>query len=172
MNTESSANNKAKLAAWVVIIAAVVLLYVFFNGRAGGNSASDTASTMGSPTSSQTNEKAATSGNMHGHSAGMRFKDGTYTASSTYSTPGGQENIDVSITLTDNRVTDSSVQQIPSDPEAEQYQVSFRENYKPLVIGKDITEINLTRVSGSSLTSRGFNDALEQIKNQAHHHDS
>jgi hypothetical protein len=35
------------------------------------------------------------------------------------------------------------------------------------VVGKDIDEISVSRVAGSSLTSGGFNDAIEQIKAEA-----
>ena len=40
-------------------------------------------------------------------------------------------------------------------------------NVKTLVVGKKITDVKLDKVSGSSLTPKGFNDALEQIKTLA-----
>lgn len=47
------------------------------------------------------------------------------------------------------------------------FQDLFAQNYKPLVIGKNIDEVQLGKVSGSSLTPMGFNDALAKIKTQA-----
>ncbi|WP_447589312.1 hypothetical protein [Microbacterium lacticum] len=35
------------------------------------------------------------------------------------------------------------------------------------VVGKDIDDVSVSRVAGSSLTSGGFNDALETIKADA-----
>ena len=43
----------------------------------------------------------------------------------------------------------------------------FIDGYKSLVVGKDISSISLNRVSGSSLTSQGFNSAIQKIKSQA-----
>ena len=48
-----------------------------------------------------------------------------------------------------------------------EYQDDFVGGYKSQVVGKSIAEIQLGKVSGSSLTSRGFNEALDQIRNQA-----
>jgi hypothetical protein len=36
-----------------------------------------------------------------------------------------------------------------------------------MVVGKNISELQLTKVSGSSLTPQGFMDALEKIKAEA-----
>jgi hypothetical protein len=40
-------------------------------------------------------------------------------------------------------------------------------DYKQYVVGKKIDEVQLTKVSGSSLTPQGFNDALAKIKAEA-----
>jgi uncharacterized protein with FMN-binding domain len=160
--------NTGKLIAWVVVIAAVAVIYFVFNARTNSSTANTSDAAIES--SNETHAPGMAHGNPHAHGASAVFEDGTYTASSSYTTPGGSETVDVTLVIKDNIVTDSSVQQTPNDPEAAQYQAEFRQNYKPLVIGKRISDINLSRVSGSSLTSRGFNDAVEQIKNQAHHH--
>jgi hypothetical protein len=36
-----------------------------------------------------------------------------------------------------------------------------------MVVGKNIDEVNLGKVSGSSLTPIGFNNAIEDIRSQA-----
>jgi hypothetical protein len=64
-------------------------------------------------------------------------------------------------------ITGTSATGGANDPEASQYQSQFISGYKSLVVGKSIDSVSLSRVSGSSLTSQGFNNALQQIKNQA-----
>jgi hypothetical protein len=51
--------------------------------------------------------------------------------------------------------------------EGQQYQTTFQNNFKALVVGKDIASVHLTEVSGSSLTPVGFDDALTMIEAQA-----
>jgi hypothetical protein len=55
----------------------------------------------------------------------------------------------------------------PQAPETVHYQGLFIANYKQYVIGKSIDSLNLSEVSGSSLTSSGFNAAVAEIKAQA-----
>lgn len=43
----------------------------------------------------------------------------------------------------------------------------FKSGVSSLTVGKDIDDVKLSRVSGSSLTSTGFNSALDTIKTEA-----
>ncbi|KXK09170.1 MAG: hypothetical protein UZ21_OP11001000228 [Microgenomates bacterium OLB22] len=43
----------------------------------------------------------------------------------------------------------------------------FAEGYKTQVVGKSIDELKLDVVNGSSLTPKGFEDALQKIKTEA-----
>ena len=43
----------------------------------------------------------------------------------------------------------------------------FASGFKALVVGKKITDVNLDKVSGSSLTSGGWNEAITKIEAQA-----
>lgn len=95
------------------------------------------------------------------------YKDGTYTATGHYVSPGGEQALKVSVTLKNGVISDTSAQPDNTSPESREYQGKFIAHYKTLVIGKEPGEVNLSRVSGSSLTSGGFKDALEQIENQA-----
>lgn len=95
------------------------------------------------------------------------YKDGTYQATGSYVSPGGNESITISVTLKDGVVTETSATSGANDPTAKQYQGEFIAGYKDQVVGKKVSSIKLSRVSGSSLTSQGFNSALEQIKQQA-----
>jgi uncharacterized protein with FMN-binding domain len=95
------------------------------------------------------------------------YKDGNYNASGKYSTPEGSETINVSVTLKDGVVTDTSATENPKSSDSQEYVTMFLENYKELVVGNNIAELKLSRVSGSSLTSQGFNSAIQTIITQA-----
>lgn len=95
------------------------------------------------------------------------YKDGTYNAAGTYRTEGGNEAMTVSITLVKDVVTATTFTVQAVDPTGTQYQQTFAANYKPLVIGKNLGSLSLRIVSGASLTTRAFNNALVQIKSSA-----
>lgn len=95
------------------------------------------------------------------------YKNGQYTVTGNYWAPEGMERMSVSVTLTNDVITDTTVTNQAQDPTSRQYQGMFISSYKSMVVGKDISTLNLTRVSGSSLTPQGFNDALAKIKQQA-----
>jgi uncharacterized protein with FMN-binding domain len=94
------------------------------------------------------------------------YKDGTYTATGDYRSPGGNEKIGVTLTLADNTITDVSIETFGVDTAA-QYQGAFKAGIRSVVVGKKADEVQVSRVSSSSLTSTGFNRALETIKREA-----
>jgi uncharacterized protein with FMN-binding domain len=95
------------------------------------------------------------------------YTDGTYSASGSYQAPSGTESVDVTITLKDDVITDVQVVGNATDPEAKQHQGEFIGGIAAEVVGKDIDQISVSRVSGSSLTSGGFNAAIAEIKADA-----
>ena len=95
------------------------------------------------------------------------YTDGDYSASGTYTSPNGQEEITVDVTLADNVITAVTVTGDPSGPDATRYQGQFEENIAAEVVGKNIDEISVDKVAGSSLTSGGFNAAIDEIKAEA-----
>lgn len=95
------------------------------------------------------------------------YTDGTYSATGSYNSPGGQDQIAVTVTLSNDVVTDVSVVPKAGDRTSARYQAMFVSGYKQYVVGKDITSVHLDRVSGSSLTGIGFNAAIARIEAQA-----
>lgn len=95
------------------------------------------------------------------------YADGTYTAEGAYSTPESVETITVTVTLEDDVVTDVEVTGDPQKRESEQYQGQFIGGIADVVVGQDIDDLQVSRVAGSSLTSGGFNKAIEAIKSEA-----
>ena len=95
------------------------------------------------------------------------YADGTYTAEGSYQTPETIETISVTLTIEDNAVAAVEVTGDPQARETEQYQGQFIDGIAEEVVGVAIDELDVSRVAGSSLTSGGFNDAVEDIKEQA-----
>lgn len=95
------------------------------------------------------------------------YKDGTYSSQGSYITPGGRESIGLTVMLKNGIIEVANLQQQASGGDTVLYQRKFASGYKAEVIGKNIDEVKLNRVAGSSLTSNGFNDALEHIKTDA-----
>ncbi|WP_370545032.1 hypothetical protein [Herbiconiux sp. VKM Ac-1786] len=100
-------------------------------------------------------------------SASSTYKDGTYEAKGSYTSPNGQEEIDVSLTLAGDVITAVTVTPEATNPNSVNYQTQFADGISEVVVGKDIDEIDVSRVAGSSLTSGGFNEAVETIKSDA-----
>lgn len=96
------------------------------------------------------------------------FKAGTYSEIGMYTSPGGEEELGVTLTLDESGlITDSQVEVKATRPISKTRQEDFESNYKESVIGKNISELSLGKISGSSLTPKGFNNALEKIKAEA-----
>ncbi len=97
-----------------------------------------------------------------------RFRDGTYNDVGTYTIPtGNTESLGVTLVLSSDVIVDSSVTNMAKDPRSVSYQNDFIAAYKSFVIGKKIDEVSLTKVSGSSLTTIGFNNATDKIEASA-----
>ena len=95
------------------------------------------------------------------------YADGSYQANGTYTSPNGSENIIVAVTLEDDIVTEVDVTTNPNNPTTEFYQSAFAEGIAAEAVGVDIDLLDVTRVSGSSLTSGGFREAIASIKADA-----
>jgi uncharacterized protein with FMN-binding domain len=95
------------------------------------------------------------------------YKDGTYTATGNYVSPGGKQAISVTVVLAGGKVADVTVTPAATDATSDKYQDKFVSGIKQQVVGKSIDALNVGVVSGSSLTAGGFNDALTKIKAQA-----
>ena len=97
------------------------------------------------------------------------YEDGTFQATADYQSPNGTETIDVTLTLEGDIITEVVVEgaSVNPSPEVERYQGEFEEGIAAEVVGKSIDEIEVDRVGGSSLTSDGFNEAVDQIKVKA-----
>lgn len=101
-------------------------------------------------------------------STAATYKDGTYNASGSFYTPDGVEQIGVTVTLAKGdissvKVDDSNIYNGTSFA----YTERFVNGINSVVVGKNIDNVNVGRISGASLTPMGFNSAIDTIKNDA-----
>lgn len=119
----------------------------------------------------QTSESSATAAPSSSSSAlatsGAGYKDGTYSADGTYKSPNGTETVGVQLTLANGTVSAVEITEHPSNPNTRKFQGQFAGGIADQVVGKSLDEIKVSKVAGSSLTSGGFNQAVEEIKTQA-----
>ncbi|MFE4198192.1 hypothetical protein ACFRJ9_20275 [Paenarthrobacter sp. NPDC056912] len=150
-------------------------LYVGIAGLSIMGSAAACAPTAESPSTqtpaTQNGGQASTTSPSSSAAAGAAgastYKDGTYSADGTYTSPNGQETVGVEITLTADKVSAVNITTHPSNPNTKKFQGEFASGISAQIVGKDIDELKVSKVAGSSLTSGGFNEAVEQIKSQA-----
>lgn len=122
----------------------------------------DTTDETTTPESSATTDDTASG---EGTSA---YADGTYTADGSYTSPGGEETITVTVTLADGVIEDVEVENPETtNPNSQRYQGEFIDGIAAEVVGVPLDEVSVDRVGGSSLTSGGFEDALETIRDEA-----
>lgn len=95
------------------------------------------------------------------------YKDGTYSADGNYVSPNGTETVGVTLTLAGGAVSDVQIAQHPSNPNTRKFQGEFAGGIQSQIVGKKLDEIKVSKVAGSSLTSGGFNQAVEKIKSEA-----
>lgn len=120
---------------------------------------STSSASSASEASSSSSQEAAASEN--------KYEDGTFTAVGEYRSPGGSESVNVSVTIENDTVASATYQGTAEGGKSKLMQEAFGEGYSAMVVGKSIDEVSLDVVNGSSLTPKGFMDALEKIKLEA-----
>lgn len=121
-------------------------------GADTGSTGSDTGSDTGVDSSADTSAE---------------YTDGTYTATGDYISPAGPSQVTVEITIQNDSVANVIVTPLSTDATAKGFQTQFANGIADVIVGRDIDTLQVSRVGGSSLTSGGFNDALEKIKAEA-----
>ena len=161
-----SSHKKLGVGIAIVVVVIVLAVVLYSKSSSGTDSTIPPAPTPVSNTASDTSAIAPADSSTNSATT-LAYKDGTYTAVGSYVSPGGPDQISVTLTISKDIVTDASVTPMPGDNTSAKYQGIFADNYKTYVVGQDISTLNLTKVSRSSLTPKGFDDALAKIKTQA-----
>lgn len=122
------------------------------------------ASSSAAPTSDAPTEESETP-DVGAEEAG--YADGDYEAEGSYSNPGGESTVKVALSISDGTISDVTVTPEASNGTSKQYQTQFAGGIADQVVGKSLDDLDVSKVAGSSLTSTGFNDAIDQIKAEA-----
>lgn len=151
----------------MIISATCVGGYVLVNGSKeesiDNTSSSSASSSATESTTSESSSDAATS-----TSTSAIYNDGTYTASADYSVPHGYQNsIDISVTIANDIITAVSTDNDYSDNESGMYIDAFESDLEGEVVGQLLSEVSFSRIGGASLTTDGFNEALELVQSAA-----
>ena len=99
--------------------------------------------------------------------AASDLKDGSYTATGNYQSPGGDSAIEVTVTLRSGSISAVKVVPKAEDATARQYEAQFASGIDGVAVGKPIEGLQVGAVSGSSLTGQGFEKALAAIRSEA-----
>ncbi|MBH0008559.1 FMN-binding protein [Salinibacterium sp. SWN1162] len=124
-------------------------------------------SACSSPATSSTDSGSTDTTAPDAAATGTEYADGTYTESGDYTSPNGPEKVDVTLTLASDTITDVTVVGYGENPNSIQFQGEFIDGIAAEVVGKNIDELSVDKVAGSSLTSGGFNNAVDAIKADA-----
>ncbi len=163
-------NTKLKVTSAIVVTVAVVMLVIantVTKAQQPTQSAVMSSPTTTSSTTPSTTATTPTTSTPTTTTTSSTYKDGTYSATSSYYVPHGTEEIQVSLTIKNGVVTDSNITNSENDRESAQFQESFASEYKSQVVGKNISGLNLSYIAGASDTTQGFNDAVTKIQSEA-----
>jgi len=155
--------------------AASVLLITAACGSSGSSDASDggtsaptatsAAPTTAAPTTAAPTEDAETPDIGAEEQGG--YADGDYEAEGSYTNPGGESTVKVALTISDGTISEVTVTPEAENGTSKQYQAKFAGGIADEVVGRSLDDLDVSKVAGSSLTSQGFNDAIESIKAEA-----
>jgi len=165
----SSSSGGSKKGIIIAVVAVIVILaiagggFLFLNKDKMMEEAQESAAVENAENQAQVTPEAMKEASPSANA----YKDGAYSATGTYSYHSGTEDISVKVTLVNGKVEDVTVTTLAKNPSSKAMQADFAANYKTMVVGKNIDEVKLGKVSGSSLTPIGFNAAIEDIKSQA-----
>ncbi|MFK4789246.1 FMN-binding protein [Microbacterium sp. ZW T5_56] len=158
-------NRPVRTAATLASVAGIALLA----GCSAGAAEAETAITSDTSSSTTSEPTTATTADSAGGGASGAFVAGTYEGDGSYSNPRGNiEKVHVSMTIAaDGTIESVDVTGTTDGAESAQYQGLFISGISDEVVGKKIDELNVTVVSGSSLTSGGFMQAVDAIEAEA-----
>ncbi|MBD8044273.1 FMN-binding protein [Arthrobacter sp. Sa2BUA2] len=147
----------------LTVVAGLTLL-----GTAGCGSDGAADNPAGTPSSTPASSPASAPLESGAAAGTGTYADGEYTGTGTYIPPSNQqEEVTVKVTLSGGTVTALEVTPSGNNPTSKRYQAEFTDGIQEQVVGKPLDSLDVGKVAGSSLTSQGFNKALEMVKGEA-----
>ncbi|QHO63368.1 FMN-binding protein [Candidatus Chazhemtobacterium aquaticus] len=91
----------------------------------------------------------------------------TYTTTVEYDVPEGAESNSFSLVIKDGIISSVEIGITTTNKASLKYQQDFAKNIASIVVGQKISELkSIDRVSGASVTTTAFNDALLKLQQQ------
>lgn len=157
------------LIAGVTVLGAVVIggaLLLASQGEENANTPNDESSETSNIAQDTSTQNPPVEDNQQ--ELEISYADGEYTATGTYTSPAGEEEVIVTLTLENEIVTAVRVSPQATNPISVKMQGDFSTGISDVIVGKNIDEIEYPgNVNGSSLTGNGFVEAVESIKTEA-----
>lgn len=131
------------------------------------SSNSSSSSNANSNSSGESNSSNGSSSNSSSTSTSGSYKDGTYTATVSYSVPRTQNSLKATVVVSGGNITSVTTNNSYSDHESAEYVQGFESAVSSSASGKSLSSYSPTRIGGASLTTAAFAEALDEIRTQA-----
>jgi len=95
------------------------------------------------------------------------YKDGTYTASTTYRVPHGTNTYSGTVIISNGTIVSVSSQHDYTDRESGMYTDSFDSGLTSSAKGQSLASYSPSRIGGASLTTAAFSSVLDTIRTKA-----
>lgn len=158
-------NNKIILPLTIIIGAFIILSGCTSAETSVKNTADNTTDTSDIDNNIAREEPEKTQEEKTEEQLANLIADGSYEELTTYSIPGGEEELKILLEVEDNKITKLDFELLgePKEISINKYQDS-EEGLRELLIGKDLNEIEIPNsVSGSSLTTQAFRAKLNEM---------
>ena len=97
----------------------------------------------------------------------FNYKNGQYTSTQTYFIEGSNDTVEYKITINGDIITSATATLLSGDRQSNRYVSSFNSVLSSKVVNKKLSSVSNLYVSGASLTSDAFTDAINDIKSKA-----
>jgi uncharacterized protein with FMN-binding domain len=154
---------ESKAPIFIGIAAVAIIGIALFSFSSNPSAPSQTASGG----SQQAQVQPGTGENPVESTVANEYVDRVYESTGGYVSPAGPENVIISVTIADGIITATEFEGDATNEKSIMFQGQFESGYADMIIGQPIDAVQLDVVAGSSLTPNGFNEAIEQIKQQA-----
>jgi hypothetical protein len=84
----------------------------------------------------------------------------------TYDNPGGGDPVRFQLTVENGVITAASSEVLADNPVSQKYQTGFKEALAGAVVGKKLSELQVDRIGGASLTSGAFRTFIKELNDQ------
>ncbi len=90
--------------------------------------------------------------------------NGIFHLTSTYDSPAGPEPLDATVTIENDVITAVEAKNVAHAVKSKMYQDMFISGIAGQIVGKNIADVKVTYVNGSSLTAQAFDKALHALE--------